>query len=165
MLKDTGRKKPIASRVGFDDIVFEISKKKKKIEGKVNKKWLKNINAEKDYAPDRVAEVIDELNKIVGDIDNPRARKHIKGKAVCDDRDVYTEEIGKRLVRDKIETKYHIQMMQKYKKMLELLNDVATWIGERIGEHYALTVPPVDRINISQVDNSQVEKDEENESN
>lgn len=165
MLKDTGRKKPIASRVGFDDIVFEISKKKKKIEGKVNKKWLKNINAEKDYAPDRVAEVIDELNKIVGDIDNPRARKHIRGKAVCDDRDVYTEEIGKRLVRDKIETKYHIQMMQKYKKMLELLNDVATWIGERIGEHYALTVPPVDRINISQVDNSQVEKDEENESN
>lgn len=165
MLKDTGRKKPIASRVGFDDIVFEISKKKKRIEGKVNKKWLKNINAEKDYAPDRVAEVIDELNKIVGDIDNPRARKHIKGKAVCDDRDVYTEEIGKRLVRDKIETKYHIQMMQKYKKMLELLNDVATWIGERIGEHYALTVPPVDRINISQVDNSQVEKDEENESN
>ena len=165
MLKDTGRKKPIASRVGFDDIVFEISKKKKKIEGKVNKKWLKNINAEKDYAPDRVAEVIDELNKIIGDIDNPRARKHIRGKAVCDDRDVYTEEIGKRLVRDKIETKYHIQMMQKYKKMLELLNDVATWIGERIGEHYALTVPPVDRINISQVDNSQVEKDEENESN
>ena len=165
MLKDTGRKKPIASKVGFDDIVFEISKKKKKIEGKVNKKWLKNINAEKDYAPDRVAEVIDELNKIVGDIDNPRARKHIRGKAVCDDRDVYTEEIGKRLVRDKIETKYHIQMMQKYKKMLELLNDVATWIGERIGEHYALTVPPVDRINISQVDNSQVEKDEENESN
>ena len=165
MLKDTGRKKPIASRVGFDDIVFEISKKKKKIEGKVNKKWLKNINAEKDYAPDRVAEVIDELNKIVGDIDNPRARKHIRGKAVCDDRDVYTEEIGKRLVRDKIETKYHIQMMQKYKKMLELLNDVATWIGERIGEHYALTVPPVDRINISQVDNSQVEKDEENERN
>ena len=165
MLKDTGRKKPIASRVGFDDIVFEISKKKKKIEGKVNKKWLKNINAEKDYAPDRVAEVIDELNKIVGDIDNPRARKHIRGKAVCDDRDVYTEEIGKRLVRDKIETKYHIQMMQKYKKMLELLNDAATWIGERIGEHYALTVPPVDRINISQVDNSQVEKDEENESN
>lgn len=165
MLKDTGRKKPIASRVGFDDIVFEISKKKKKIEGKVNKKWLKNINAEKDYAPDRVAEVIDELNKIVGDIDNPRARKHIRGKAVCDDRDVYTEEIGKRLVRDKIETKYHIQMMQKYKKMLELLNDVATWIGERIGEHYALTVPPVDRIYISQVDNSQVEKDEENESN
>ena len=165
MLKDTGRKKPIASRVGFDDIVFEISKKKKKIEGKVNKKWLKNINAEKDYAPDRVAEVIDELNKIVGDIDNPRARKHIKGKAVCDDRDTYTEEVGKQLVRDKIETKYHIQMMQKYKKMLELLNDVATWIGERIGEHYALTVPPVDRINISQVDNSQVEKDEENESN
>ena len=165
MLKDTGRKKPIASRVGFDDIVFEISKKKKKIEGKLNKKWLKNINAEKDYAPDRVAEVIDELNKIVGDIDNPRARKHIRGKAVCDDRDVYTEEIGKRLVRDKIEIKYHIQMMQKYKKMLELLNDVATWIGERIGEHYALTVPPVDRINISQVDNSQVEKDEENESN
>ena len=165
MLKDTGRKKPIASRVGFDDIVFEISKKKKRIEGKVNKKWLKNINAEKDYAPDRVAEVIDELNKIIGDIDNPRARKHIRGKAVCDDRDVYTEEIGKRLVRDKIETKYHIQMMQKYKKMLELLNDVATWIGERIGEHYALTVPPVDRINISQVDNSQVEKDEENESN
>ena len=165
MLKDTGRKKPIASRVGFDDIVFEISKKKKKIEGKVNKKWLKNINAEKDYAPDRVAEVIDELNKIVGDIDNPRARKHIRGKAVCDDRDVYTEEIGKRLVRDKIEIKYHIQMMQKYKKMLELLNDVATWIGERIGEHYALTVPPVDRIYISQVDNSQVEKDEENESN
>lgn len=165
MLKDTGRKKPIASRVGYDDIVFEISKKKKKVEGKVNKKWLKNINAEKDYAPDRVAEVIDELNKIVGDIDNPRARKHIRGKAVCDDRDVYTEEIGKRLVRDKIETKYHIQMMQKYKKMLELLNDVATWIGERIGEHYALTVPPVDRINISQVDNSQVEKDEENESN
>ena len=165
MLKDTGRKKPIASRVGFDDIVFEISKKKKKIEGKVNKKWLKNINAEKDYAPDRVAEVIDELNKIIGDIDNPRARKHIRGKAVCDDRDVYTEEIGKRLVRDKIEIKYHIQMMQKYKKMLELLNDVATWIGERIGEHYALTVPPVDRIYISQVDNSQVEKDEENESN
>ena len=165
MLKDTGRKKPIASRVGFDDIVFEISKKKKKIEGKVNKKWLKNINAEKDYAPDRVAEVIDELNKIVGDIDNPRARKHIKGKAVCDDRDTYTEEVGKQLVRDKIEIKYHIQMMQKYKKMLELLNDVATWIGERIGEHYALTVPPVDRINISQVDNSQVEKDEENESN
>ena len=165
MLKDTGRKKPIASRVGFDDIVFEISKKKKKVEGKVNKKWLKNVNAEKDYAPDRVAEIIDELNKIVGDIDNPRARKHIRGKAVCDDRDAYTEEIGKRLVRDKIETKYHIQMMQKYKKMLELLNDVATWIGERIGEHYALTVPPVDRINISQVDNSQVEKDEENESN
>ena len=165
MLKDTGRKKPIASRVGFDDIVFEISKKKKKIEGKVNKKWLKNINAEKDYAPDRVAEVIDELNKIVGDIDNPRARKHIRGKAVCDDRDTYTEEVGKQLVRDKIETKYHIQMMQKYKKMLELLNDVATWIGERIGEHYALTVPPVDRIYISQVDNSQVEKDEENESN
>lgn len=165
MLKDTGRKKPIASRVGFDDIVFEISKKKKKVEGKVNKKWLKNINAEKAYAPDRVAEVIDELNKIVGDIDNPCARKHIRGKAVCDDRDVYTEEIGKRLVRDKIETKYHIQMMQKYKKMLELLNDVATWIGERIGEHYALTVPPVDRINISQVDNSKVEKDEENESN
>ena len=165
MLKDTGRKKPIASRVGFDDIVFEISKKKKKIEGKVNKKWLKNINAEKDYAPDRVAEIIDEMNKLIGDIDNPRARKHIRGKAVCDDRDVYTEEIGKRLVRDKIETKYHIQMMQKYKKMLELLNDVATWIGERIGEHYALTVPPVDRINISQVDNSQVEKDEENESN
>ena len=125
----------------------------------------KNVNAEKAYAPDRVAEVIDELNKIIGDIDNPRARKHIRGKAVCDDRDVYTEEIGKRLVRDKIETKYHIQMMQKYKKMLELLNDVATWIGERIGEHYALTVPPVDRINISQVDNSQVEKDEENESN
>lgn len=165
MLKDTGRKKPIASRVGFDDIVFEISKKKKKVEGKVNKKWLKNINAEKDYAPDRVAEVIDELNKIIGDIDNPRARKHIRGKAVCDDRDVYIEEIGKRLVRDKIEIKYHIQMMQKYKKMLELLNDVATWIGERIGEHYALTVPPVDRIYISQVDNSQVEKDEENESN
>ena len=165
MLKDTGRKKPIASRVGFDDIVFEISKKKKRIEGKVNKKWLKNINAEKDYAPDRVAEVIDELNKLIGDIDNPRARKHIRGKAVCDDRDTYTEEIGKRLVRDKIEIKYHIQMMQKYKKMLELLNDVATWIGERIGEHYALTVPPVDRINISQVDNSQVEKDEENESN
>ena len=165
MLKDTGRKKPIASRVGFDDIVFEISKKKKKVEGKVNKKWLKNINAEKDYAPDRVAEVIDEMNKLIGDIDNPRARKHIRGKAVCDDRDVYIEEIGKRLVRDKIETKYHIQMMQKYKKMLELLNDVATWIGERIGEHYALTVPPVDRIYISQVDNSQVEKDEENESN
>ena len=165
MLKDTGRKKPIASRVGFDDIVFEISKKKKKVEGKVNKKWLKNVNAEKAYAPDRVAEVIDELNKIIGDIDNPRARKHIRGKAVCDDRDTYTEEIGKRLVRDKIEIKYHIQMMQKYKKMLELLNDVATWIGERIGEHYALTVPPVDRINISQVDNSQVEKDEENESN
>ena len=165
MLKDTGRKKPIASRVGFDDIVFEISKKKKKVEGKVNKKWLKNVNAEKAYAPDRVAEVIDELNKIIGDIDNPRARKHIRGKAVCDDRDTYTEEIGKRLVRDKIEIKYHIQMMQKYKKMLELLNDVATWIGERIGEHYALTVPPVDRIYISQVDNSQVEKDEENESN
>lgn len=165
MLKDTGRKKPIASRVGFDDIVFEISKKKKKVEGKVNKKWLKNINAEKDYAPDRVAEIVDELNKIIGDIDNPRARKHIKGKAVCDDRDTYTEEVGKQLVKDKIETKYHIQMMQKYKKMLELLNDVATWIGERIGEHYALTVPPVDRINISQVDNSQVEKDEENESN
>lgn len=165
MLKDTGRKKPIASRVGFDDIVFEISKKKKKVEGKVNKKWLKNVNAEKAYAPDRVAEVIDELNKIIGDIDNPRARKHIKGKAVCDDRDTYTEEVGKQLVRDKIEIKYHIQMMQKYKKMLELLNDVATWIGERIGEHYALTVPPVDRINISQVDNSQVEKDEENESN
>ena len=165
MLKEISRKNQIKARVGFDDIVFEISKKKKKIEGKVNKKWLKNINAEKDYAPDRVAEVIDELNKIVGDIDNPRARKHIRGKAVCDDRDVYTEEIGKRLVRDKIETKYHIQMMQKYKKMLELLNDVATWIGERIGEHYALTVPPVDRINISQVDNSQVEKDEENESN
>lgn len=165
MLKDTGRKKPIASRVGFDDIVFEISKKKKKIEGKVNKKWLKNINAEKDYAPDKVAEIIDEMNKLIGDIDNPRARKHIKGKAVCDDRDTYIEEIGKRLVRDKIEIKYHIQMMQKYKKMLELLNDVATWIGERIGEHYALTVPPVDRIYISQVDNSQVEKDEENESN
>ena len=165
MLKDTGRKKPIASRVGFDDIVFEISKKKKKIEGKVNKKWLKNINAEKDYAPDRVAEIIDEMNKLIGDIDNPRARKHIRGKAVCDDRDTYTEEVGKQLVRDKIEIKYHIQMMQKYKKMLELLNDVATWIGERIGEHYALTVPPVDRINISQVDNSQVEKDEENESN
>ena len=165
MLKDTGRKKPIASRVGFDDIVFEISKKKKKIEGKVNKKWLKNINAEKDYAPDKVAEIIDEMNKLIGDIDNPRARKHIRGKAVCDDRDVYIEEIGKRLVRDKIEIKYHIQMMQKYKKMLELLNDVATWIGERIGEHYALTVPPVDRIYISQVDNSQVEKDEENESN
>ena len=165
MLKDTGRKKPIASRVGFDDIVFEISKKKKKIEGKVNKKWLKNVNAEKAYAPDRVAEIIDEMNKLIGDIDNPRARKHIRGKAVCDDRDVYTEEIGKRLVRDKIEIKYHIQMMQKYKKMLELLNDVATWIGERIGEHYALTVPPVDRIYISQVDNSQVEKDEENESN
>ena len=165
MLKDTGRKKPIASRVGFDDIVFEISKKKKRIEGKVNKKWLKNINAERAYAPDRVAEVIDELNKIVGDIDNPRARKHIKGKAVCDDRDTYTEEVGKQLVRDKIEIKYHIQMMQKYKKMLELLNDVATWIGERIGEHYALTVPPVDRIDNSKVDNSQVEKDEENESN
>ena len=165
MLKDTGRKKPIASRVGFDDIVFEISKKKKKVEGKVNKKWLKNINAEKDYAPDRVAKIIDELNKIIGDIDNPRARKHIKGKAVCDDRDTYTEEVGKQLVKDKIETKYHIQMMQKYKKMLELLNDVATWIGERIGEHYALTVPPVDRIYILQVDNSQVEKDEENESN
>ena len=151
--------------MGFDDIVFEISKKKKKVEGKVNKKWLKNVNAEKAYAPDRVAEVIDELNKIIGDIDNPRARKHIKGKAVCDDRDTYTEEVGKQLVKDKIETKYHIQMMQKYKKMLELLNDVATWIGERIGEHYALTVPPVDRIYISQVDNSQVEKDEENESN
>ena len=165
MLKDTGRKKPIASRVGFDDIVFEISKKKKKVEGKVNKKWLKNINAEKDYAPDRVAEVIDELNKLIGDIDNPRARKHIKGKAVCDDRDTYTEEVGKQLVKDKIETKYHIQMMQKYKKMLELLNDTATWIGDRIAEHFALTIIPAERIDNSKVDNSQVEKDEENESN
>lgn len=165
MLKDTGRKKPIASRVGFDDIVFEISKKKKKIEGKVNKKWLKNINAEKDYAPDRVAEIIDEMNKLIGDIDNPRAKKHIKGKAVCDDRDTYNEEIGKQLVRDKIETKYHLQMMEKYKKMLDLLNDVAFWIGERIGEHFALTILPVNRINNSQADNSQVEKDEENESN
>lgn len=165
MLKDTGRKKPIASRVGFDDIVFEISKKKKKVEGKVNKKWLKNVNAEKDYAPDKVAKIIDEMNKLIGDIDNPSARKHIKGKAVCDDRDTYTEEVGKQLVRDKIETKYHIQMMQKYKKMLELLNDVATWIGDRIAEHFALTIIPAERIDNSKVDNSQVEKDEENESN
>ena len=67
--------------------------------------------------------------------------KVLKAVSKCDDRDEFDEKIGKKIVTDIIEKKYHALMMKKYKqiekklkKIIESANALNTMHEERLKE-------------------------------
>lgn len=48
----------------------------------------------------------------------------LKAVSRCDDRDEFDEKIGKKIVADILEKKYHILMMKKYKQIERKLNGI-----------------------------------------